>query len=145
MVASEIGASPSLRFSSMTRKPIRLKFFRFFAQRFLDQQLERRFRRLELVALAFELLGAAQDIFHRVVLVVQIDAVLFAFVDDVAAPGEIGHQHALAVTDQLGIDMLVGLAVLEHAGNMQPALMGEGAVADVGLALVRIDVRQLVE
>ena len=32
------------------------------AERFLDQQLERRLRRLELVALAFQLFGAAQNI-----------------------------------------------------------------------------------
>ncbi len=50
----------------MTRKPIRLKFFSLLAERFLDQQLERRFRGLELVALAFELFGPAQNIFDRV-------------------------------------------------------------------------------
>src|SRR3990170_465046 len=41
--------------------------------------------------------------------------------------------------------MLVGLAILQYAGDMQSAFVGKGAVANVRLPLIRLNVGQLIE
>src|SRR5581483_10219247 len=97
------------------------------------------------VALVFKLFDALQDIFDRFVLVIKIDAVFFRLVNNIAAAGQVRDEHALAVADELGIDVLIGLAVLENARDVHAALVRERAVAHVRLMLVGAQIRQLVE
>ena len=75
---------------------------------------------------------------------VDFEAELLRLVNDAAASRKVGHQHTLAVADEVRIDVLVGLAVLLHSGHVQAALVRERALADVRLALVRLDVGELV-
>ena len=75
----------------------------------------------------------------------EIDAVLFPLVNNIAPSGEVGDEHSLPIADKLGIDVFVGLAVLQYPGHMEPAFMRESTVADIGLTLVRLNVGQLVE
>ena len=64
-------------------------------------------------------------------------AVLLELVDDVAAAGEVADQHALAIADQFGLDVLVGGGVFQHGADVHAALVGEGALADEGLVVAQ--------
>ena len=111
---------------------------------FLHQQLERRVGALILKAGVLELFDLAQNRFHRRVGIVHIEPELLGFVNHVAAARQVGDQNALVVTDQFGVNMFIGFAVFLDSGDVQPALVGEGAGANVGLTLVRLDIGQLV-
>jgi hypothetical protein len=109
---------------------------RHFAEDALHAQLERRLGALELIAAMLELLDLLDQPADVAIETVEIEAELLGLVEDVGAAREIGDQHPLAVADQLRIDVLVGLGVLAHGGDVHAALVGEGALADEGLALV---------
>ncbi len=52
--------------------------------------------------------------------------------DDVGATGQVGDEDPAPVADALGLDVLVRPRVLVDGRDMDAALVGEGAVADVG-------------
>ena len=61
------------------------------------------------------------------------------------SPGLVGDDDVPAVADQRRVDVLVGARVLLHRRDMQPALMREGALADIGGVAVGRAVEALVE
>ena len=69
-------------------------------QRFAHQQLEGALGGFQFVAFVFHLLDALQQFAARVFGQAVGQAVLLELVDDVAAAGEIAHQHALAIADR---------------------------------------------
>ena len=97
----------------------------------LHQQLERRLGALELEAAVLQLLHLGEHAAHRRLELLDVDAELLRLVEDVAAPGQVRHQDALAVADHRRIDVLVGERVLLHRGDVNAALVREGAQADV--------------
>ena len=70
-------------------------------QRFAHQQLEGALGRFQFVAFVLHLLDALQQLAARVFVQAVGQAVLLQLVEDVAAAGEIAHQHALPVADRL--------------------------------------------
>ena len=70
------------------------------------------------------------------------EPVLLQLVEDVAAAGEIAHQHALAIAHQFGLDVLVRRGILEHGAHVHAALMRKRAVADERLIVAQRQVRQ---
>src|SRR5437867_3286175 len=109
------------------------------------EELEGRLGALEGEALRLEVLQLAQQRGHRRLVRLEIEAEAGGLVEEVRAPGQVGDQHALAVADQVRIDVLVGGRVLLHRGHVQPALVREGALPDEGLALVGLQVGELVD
>ena len=109
---------------------------------FADQQLEGAFGGFELVAFVLHLLDALQQLAAGVFVEAVGQAVLLELVDDVAAAGEIADQDALAVADELGLDVLVGGGVLQDGADVHAALVGEGALADEGLVVAQRQVGQ---
>ena len=69
-------------------------------------------------------------------------AVLLELVEDVAAAGEIAHQHALAVADRFGRDVLVGGGILQDGADVDAAFVREGALADEGLVVAQRQIGQ---
>ena len=74
-----------------------------------------------------------------------VDADLAQPRQEVGAPGLVGDDDVAAVADQRRVDVLVGARVLLHRRDMQPALMREGALADIGGVAVGRAVQALVE
>src|SRR5437870_7823114 len=109
------------------------------------EELEGRLGALEGEALRLEVLQLAQERGHRRLVRFEVEAEAGGLVEEVRAPGQVGDQHALAVADQVRVDVLVGGRVLLHRGHVQPALVREGALPDEGLALVRLQVGELVD
>src|SRR5260370_3927585 len=107
------------------------------AESFADQQLEGAFGGFELVAFVLHLLDALEELAAGAFFEAVGEAVLFEFVDDVAAAGEIADQDTLAVADEFRLDVLVGGGVLEDGTDMHAALVGEGALADEGLVVAQ--------
>ena len=70
-------------------------------------------------------------------------AVLLELIEHVAAAGKIAHQHALPVAHRFRRDVLVGRRILQHRAHVHAALVGERAVADVGLIVAQRQVGQL--
>ena len=111
-------------------------------QRFADQQFEGAFGGFELVALVLHLLDALQQVAARVFVQAVGEAVLLELVDDVAAAGKIADQHALAIADGFGLDVLVGGGILQHGADVDAAFVGEGALADEGLVVAQRQIGQ---
>src|SRR5438132_7650306 len=109
------------------------------------EELEGRLGALEGEALGLEVLQLAQERGHRRLVRLEIEAEAGGLVEEVRAPGQVGDQHALAVADQVRVDVLVRGRVLLHRGHVEPALVREGALADEGLALVGLEVGELVD
>src|SRR2546426_3425738 len=113
--------------------------------RLAHEELERRLGTLEGEAPRLEVLQLAQQRHDRRLVRLEVEAELAGLVEEVRAPGQIGDQHALAVADQVRVDVLVRGRVLLHGGHVEPALVREGALADEGLALVGLQVGELVD
>src|SRR5438552_3300888 len=109
------------------------------------EELEGRLGALEGEALRLEVLQLAQQRGHRRLVRLEVEAEAGGLVEEVRAPGQVRDQHALAVADQVRVDVLVGGRVLLHRGHVQPALVREGALPDEGLALVGLQVGELVD
>src|SRR6266566_133223 len=109
------------------------------------EELEGRLGALEGEALRLEVLQLAQERGHRRLVRLEVEAEAGGLVEEVRAPGQVRDQHALAVADQVRVDVLVGGRVLLHRGHVQPALVREGALPDEGLALVGLQVGELVD
>src|SRR5205807_1757036 len=101
------------------------------SKRTLHEQLERRLRALELEPLVLELLEAVEDAARLRRLLVEVDAVLARLPEDVGLAGQLRDQHAPVVAHGGGVDVLVGVRMLEHGRHMHAALVGEGGVAHV--------------
>src|SRR5437870_902462 len=113
--------------------------------RLAHEELERRLGTLEGEAPRLEVLQLAQQRRDRRLVRLEVEAELGGLVEEVRAPGQIGDQHALAVADQVRVDVLVRGRVLLHGAHVEPALEREGALADEGLALVGLQVGELVD
>src|SRR5213078_968637 len=113
--------------------------------RLAHEELERRLGALEGEALRLEVLQVAQQRRHRRLVRLEVEAEPGGLVEEVRAPGQVRDQHALAVADQVRVDVLVGGRVLLHRGHVEPALVSEGALSDEGLALVGLQVGELVD
>src|SRR6266403_2048589 len=113
--------------------------------RLAHEELERRLGPLEGEALRLEVLQVAEERRHRRLVRLEVEAETGGLVEEVRAPGQVRDQHALAVADQVRVDVLVGGRVLLHRGHVQPALVREGALPDEGLALVGLQVGELVD
>src|SRR5213594_247149 len=113
--------------------------------RLAHEELEGRLGALEGEALRLEVLQLAQERGHRRLVRLEVEAEAGGLVEEVRAPGQVRDQHALAVADQVRVDVLVGGRVLLHRGHVQPALVREGALPDEGLALVGLQVGELVD
>src|SRR6266571_1441873 len=109
------------------------------------EELEGRLGALEGEALRLEVLQLAEQRRHRRLVRLEVEAEAGGLIEEVRAPGQVGDQHALAVADQVRVDVLVGGRVLLHRGHVQPALVREGALPDEGLALVGLQVGELVD
>src|SRR5437660_6104633 len=113
--------------------------------RLAHEELERRLGPLEGEALRLEVLQVAEERRHRRLVRLEVEAETGRLVEEVRAPGQVRDQHALAVADQVRVDVLVGGRVLLHRGHVEPALVSEGALSDEGLALVGLQVGELVD
>ena len=78
-------------------------------ERFPDQQLESSLGGFQFVALKLHLLDAFQQFAAGGIVQPVFQAMLLQLVEHVAAAGKIAQQHALAVADRLGIDVLVSV------------------------------------
>ena len=54
-------------------------------------------------------------------------------------------QYPLPIADEIGIDVLVSLAILQYAGDVESAFMRKSAIAHVRLPFIRLDIGQFVE
>ena len=104
------------------------------------EQLERALRRLELVALALEVLDALE---HRALVPLHVDAQLGGAHADVAAARQLGHDDVAAVAHLLGDDVLVARRDLLDRGDVHAPLVRERRVPDVGGVRARADVGDL--
>src|SRR5437870_33301 len=109
------------------------------------EELEGRLGALEGEALRLEVLQLTQQRGHRRLVRLEVEAEAGGLVEEVRAPGQVRDQHALAVADQVRVDVLVGGRVLLHRGDVQASLVREGALPDEGLALVGLQVGELVD
>ena len=112
------------------------------AERFADQQFEGAFGGFQLVAFVLHLLDAFEQFAAGVFFEAIGEAVLLELVDDVAAAGEVADQDALAVADELRLDVLVGGGILQHGADVDATLVGEGALTDEGLVVAQRKVGQ---
>ena len=109
-------------------------------------QLERRLGALELVALVLELLDLLDQVLHVAVELLHVDAELLRLVDDVGAAREVRTPaRAGWLPTSCRIDVLVGLRVALHRGDVHAALVGERALPDERLPLAVLDVGELVD
>src|ERR1017187_6106712 len=113
------------------------------AEGFANEQLEGAFGGFELVAFVLHLLDALEELAAGVLFEAVGEAVLLELIDDIAAAGEVADEDALAVADELGLDVLVGGGVLEDGADVHAALVGEGAFTDEGLVVAQRKVGQL--
>src|SRR5216117_3015871 len=100
--------------------------------RLAHEELERRLGPLEGEALRLEVLQVAEERRHRRLVRLEVEAETGRLVEEVRASGQVRNQHALAVADQVRVDVLVGGRVLLHRGHVEPALVSEGALSDEG-------------
>ncbi len=98
-----------------------------------NQQLEGAFGGFQLIALMLHLLDAVEQLAAGVRVQAIFEAVLLQLIEHVAAAGKIAQQHALAVADGFGRDVLVGGGIFQHGADVHAALVREGAAADIGL------------
>ena len=110
----------------------------------MDEQRERTFRRLKLVARVLQFLDARENGLQLRRVVVHLEAEFLRLHHDVAAAREIADEHAACVAHGLRIDMLVTVRELLHRVHMHPALVREGRRANPRLAGAVADVRDLV-
>ena len=112
-------------------------------QRLANQQLEGAFGGFQFVALMLQILDALQQLTARFGIQTFGQAMLLQFVQHIAAAGQIAQQNALPVADHFRLDVLVGGGILQYRADMHAALVGERAVADVGLIVAHRQIRQL--
>ncbi len=77
------------------------------------------------------------------VVAVELQAELTRLREHVAAPRELGDEHPLPVANQARVDVLVGVGVLHHRGDVLPALVRERAQTDERLLHGQREVRDL--
>ena len=77
------------------------------------------------------------------VALLDVEAVFRGLAQQVAAAGQLAHDHAHLVADQLRIDVLVALRRAAHGGHVDAALVRERVLADVGQVLVGREVGDL--
>ena len=111
------------------------KNFTSGAQGLADQELKSAFGGFKLIAQKFEVLDTFEQLAAGVLGQEVCDSMLLEFIEDVAASGKIAEQDALAIADDGGRDVLVGGRIAEDGGDVNSTLMGERAVADVGLVV----------
>src|SRR5215207_7932692 len=112
--------------------------------RFLHQKFKGPFRSLILKAAVLQSLHFVKNRLHRRIGTLDIQTKLLGFIDNVAASGEIGDQHALMIANQLGVNVFVGFTVLLHRSDMESTFVSEGTHAYVGLTLARIEIGQFI-
>src|SRR5215472_5289043 len=113
------------------------------AERALHEELEGGLGALELEPLVLHALEHLEDAPRLRGVLVEVDAVFAGLPEDVGLPGQLGDEHPTVIAHDLGIDVLVGLGVLEHGGDVDAALVGEGGVAHVGLSIPRLAIGEL--
>ena len=69
-------------------------------------------------------------------------AVLLEFVEDIGAAREIAEEDALAVADGGRSDVFIGRGIADHGAHVDAALVGESAMADVGLVVAERQIGQ---
>ncbi len=109
----------------------------------LDQQVERRFRRFELVALSLEVLHSFKDAFHQFGIVG--DFVLRRLGHDVRPAGQFADQNSTFVANEFRFDVLVAFRDAINRMDVHAALVSERAATDVRLVVAKVHVRQLVD
>ena len=109
------------------------------AQRLADQQFESSFGGFEFIALKLHLLDAIQQIAAGGIVQPVFQAMLLQFVKHAAAARKIAQQDALAVADDVGIDVLVSSGILQHRADVDAAFMGKGAVTYVRLIVAHAE------
>gem|GEM_PF-2983755 len=111
----------------------------------LEEQLEGGVGRLVLVAAVLQLLEGLEEPAHALGARLHLQAHLAGLHHDAGAPGHVGDEHAGAVADLGGIDVLVAPGDLVGGVRMHPALVGEGAGPHEGGPQVRPLVRHVVD
>ena len=110
---------------------------------FLDQQVKRRFSRLELIAFVFQVLDPHQDLRHQIVVLLHLES--SGGGDDIGSPREFTDQNAADVTDGFGRHVFVTGRHPVDSVHMHAALVSECTLADIRLAGSEIHVRQFVD
>ena len=109
----------------------------------VDKQYERRFGRLELVALILQLLDPVEDASEERRILFQ--PIFGELLGDVRLAGKLAHEHSALVADGLGVDVLVAGCDPAHAVNMHPPLVSECAGPHKGLIRPEIHVGRVVD
>ncbi len=109
----------------------------------LDQQVKRRFSRLELIAFVFQILNPHQDLRHQLVVLLHLES--SGGGDDVGSPREFTDQNAANVADGFRWHVFVTGRHPVDSVHMHAALVSECTLADIRLAGPEIHVRQFVD
>ena len=118
---------------------------RHFAQRPAGEQLEGGLCTVIGVAEEFAFLHLVHQPLHARVLRFHLDAGAFELRQHIGAACLVGHQDAALVAHRFRRHMLIGRRVLLHRGDMQPALMGKGRRAHIGLMPVGSAVEDFIQ
>ena len=102
-----------------------------------QQQVERGVGRLVVVAAVLALLEPLEHDGDALVVALELQADVAGAAQHRALARELRDEDALLAAHDGGVDVLEGLRRLLHGGHVQPALVGEGRLAHVGL--VRAD------
>src|ERR1035437_8647950 len=106
------------------------------AELLADDQFEGAFRALKLITLMFQFFQAFHDAVSYGVVLGDAGIDFPYLVENHAPTGDFAHQETALTTDQFGVDVFKGLRSLVDPVDVHAALVGEGAVADVRVALI---------
>ena len=112
-------------------------------QSLAHQKLKGPLGRFELVTLKLHLLDAVEQLTPGGIVEAILEAMLLELIKDASPPRKIAQKNALAVPDHFRVDVLVSRGVFEHRADVDSALVGEGAIADVGLIAAQRKIGQL--
>ena len=107
------------------------------AKRLANQQSQRSFRALVIVAEMLLFLDLGQDAFQLRRVVVDANAHFLRLHHDVAAAGQVAHKNAALVANHVRVRMLETLRHLLYGVHMHAPLVREGSSANPRLAAVR--------
>src|SRR5262245_16850058 len=135
--------SASFSFFVDDTKSDQSKILLLTSQRVLNQKLEGGLGSFKLESFVLHPLELLDNLTRLRGAFLQINSVLSGLPQDIGLPGQLRNEDAPMISHKFGIDVLIGLRMLEHGRDVDAALVGERRITHKRLVLPGLAVRKL--